>query len=76
MVRTIVTLDESDKRWLDRYSSRQSQSTAETIRRAIREFQKKAQGDDYNRALKETAGLLKDKEDSVRFVRKLRAEWG
>ena len=75
MVRTIVTIEESDKRWLDRYSDRQNQSTAETIRMAIREFQKKAQEGDIRNALKDTAGLLKGREDSVRFVRKLRREW-
>ncbi len=75
MVRTIVTIEESDKRWLDRYSGRHSQSTAETIRLAIKEFQKKTHEGDYRRALKDTAGLLGAKDDSVQFVRKLREEW-
>lgn len=76
MTRTIVTLEESDKRWLDRYSGRHSQSTAETIRLAIREFQKKTRQDDYASALKKTSGILKGgKDDSVRFVRKIRQEW-
>ncbi len=75
MVRTIVSLEEVDKRWLDRYSGRHGRSTAETIRHAIKDFQKRAQGEDYQRALKDTAGLLKGKDDSVPFVRKLRDEW-
>ena len=75
MVRTIVTLEEPDKRWLDRYSCRHSQSTAETIRLAIKEFQKKMREGDYHKILKDTSGLLKGKDDSVRFVRKLREEW-
>ena len=75
MVRTIVTIEEHDKRWLDRYSGNHHQSTAETIRMAIKEFQKKTQEKDRQRALKDTAGLLKGKDDSVRFVRKLREEW-
>ena len=75
MVRTIVTIEESDKRWLDRYSGQQGRSTAETIRLAIKEFQKRARAGDHERILKGTAGLLKGKDDSVRFVRKLREEW-
>ena len=75
MIRTIVTIEESDKRWLDRYSNQHGRSTAETIRLAIREFQKKLRSGDYRRILKNTAGLLKGKGDSVSFVRKLREEW-
>ena len=75
MVRTIVTIEESDKRWLDRYSDRHNHSTAETIRLAIKEFQKKMRSGDYRRILKNTAGIFKDKDDSVLFVRKLREEW-
>ena len=75
MVRTIVTIEESDKRWLDKYSGRHSQSTAATIRLAIKDFQKKTQERDYRGALKDTAGLFKGKDDSVQFVRKLREEW-
>ena len=75
MVRTIVTLEDADKRWLDRYSGRQGKSTAETIRMAIKEFQKKTRESGYRKILEETSGVLKGGEDSVRFVRKLRKEW-
>ena len=76
MVRTIVTIEDSDKRWLDKYSDKHGQSTAQTIRSAIREFQKKIQENSYHGTLRKTAGLFKGKDDSVRFVRKLRREWG
>ena len=75
MVRTIISIEEADKKWLDRYSSHHDRSTAETIRLAIKEFQNKARAGEYRRLLKSTAGLLKGGEDSVRFVRKLRSEW-
>ena len=75
MVRTIVTMDESDKRWLDQYSGQQGQSVAQTIRLAIKEFQKKMRAGNYQKILDRTFGILKDKEDSVKFVRKLRDEW-
>ena len=77
MTRTIITLEEADKRWLDRYSDRHKQSTAETIRLAIKEFQKKSRAETYQQVMQASAGILKDvlKEDSVRIVRKLREEW-
>ena len=75
MVRTIVSIEEEDKRWLDRYSDQHDRSTAETIRLAIKEFQKKARAGEYRRQLESTAGLLKGGEDSVKFVRKIRGEW-
>ena len=76
MTRTIITLEDTDKRWLDRYSGRHSQSTAETIRLAIKEFQKKTRTESYHKILMDTAGILKgDANDSVRFVRKIREEW-
>ena len=75
MVRTLVSIEESDKRWLDRYSDKHKQSTAETIRLAIREFQKKSRESGYRTVLKDTMGLFKGREDSVKFVRKLRNEW-
>ena len=75
MVRTIVSMEEGDKKWLDRYSSQHGSSTAETIRLAIKEFQKKMRVGEYKKKLDATAGLLKDTEDSVHIVRKLRKEW-
>ncbi len=76
MTRTIITLEEADKRWLDRYSLRHKQSTAETIRQAIKEYQKKARDESYQATLKAVAGIWKDDpEDSVEYIRKLRSEW-
>lgn len=75
MVRTIITLEETDKKWLDRYSGRHGRSTAETIRLAIHEFQKKIRHGEYQKILESTAGILKDKVDSVQFVKKIREEW-
>ena len=75
MVRTIITIEETDKRWLDRYSGQKGQSTAETIRLAIKAFQKGTREKGYRDTLKNTAGLLNGKDDSVRFVQKIREEW-
>lgn len=75
MIRTLVSIEENDKRWLDKYSQKQGQSTAEIIRQAIKEFQQKMRADQRKRVLDKTFGILKDKEDSIKFVRKIREEW-
>ena len=75
MTRTIVTLEDSDKKWLDRYSGKHKQSTAETIGFAIKQLQKQVRAGERTRVLSETAGILKGREDSVAFVRKIRKEW-
>lgn len=75
MTRTILTLEETDKKWLDRYSREHKQSTAETIREAIRAFRQKEREGGYRRVLDSTAGLLKGGPDAVEFVRRERKEW-
>jgi hypothetical protein len=75
MVRTIVTIDESHKRWLDKYSQRHHQSAAQTIRQAIQEFQNKIRKSEYQGIVRGTSGLFKDGEDSVAYTRRIRKEW-
>ncbi len=75
MTRTLISLDDFDKKWLDRYSQTKGQSTSETIRVAIKEFQVKARQSQRQEALKQTAGILKNSEDSVSFVKNIRQEW-
>jgi len=75
MVRTIISLSTDLKRWLDRYSREHHQSTAETIRAAIKQFQQNASHKTHRDSLMKTAGILDNKVDGVKYVRKLRKEW-
>lgn len=75
MARTIITLEDADKKWLDRYSSRHNQSAAETVRFAIKQLQNQVRAGERAQVLKTTAGILKGQEDSVTFVRQIRKEW-
>jgi hypothetical protein len=75
MIRTIVSLPEEDKRWLGHYSHLHHQSTARTIRMAIKPFKQHVAGTVHSSVLRETAGVLKGGPDSVEFVRRLRDEW-
>ena len=75
MVRTIISLAENDKRWLDQYGSLHGQSTAEVIRTAVRVFQKNTSEQLLREILKKTAGVIKNKQDAAESVRQLRNEW-
>ncbi len=77
MVRTIITLSEQDKKWLDNFSQSRRQSTAETIRMAIRHFKGQVQKKSYKECLAMTAGIWKNgKKDANKYVKSLREEWG
>lgn len=71
MLRTIVLLEESDKRWLEKYSQSHNQSIANTIRVAVMEFRK----NNYLDSLRNTVGLLKGSRNTISSIRKLRNEW-
>ena len=77
MNRTIITLDDSDKRWLEDYSHRQHQSMAETVRRAIRAYRDRVSAENEAGVLRETAGMWRHRgEDGLRYQERLRDEWG
>ena len=40
MVRTVISMDEKDKKWLDAYSRGQKKSVAEVVRIAIKNLRK------------------------------------
>ena len=76
MTRTILSLPEDDKRWLDGYGRRLRISSAEVIRRAIREFRQKKAESSLDRRLEETAGAwTSGRADGRAFVDGLRREW-
>lgn len=76
MVRTIITMSEKDKKWLEEYSYASHLSVAETIRRAIREYREHKKGEFQKEALSQTAGLWKSRKvDGLKYVGRLRDEW-
>lgn len=75
MVRTIVTLPEDMKIWLDNYSKKHSRPSAETIREAIKIFKQIVESNDDD-TLTTTAGIWQKRGiDSKKFVQSLRDEW-
>lgn len=76
MTRTIITLEESEKRWLEDYSHREHQSMAETVRQAIRAYRDKVSAEGEGEVLRQTAGMWRDRrEDGLRYQERLRNEW-
>lgn len=76
MVRTLITLAEEDKRWLERYSRAQGLSMAETVRRALRHYRSEVDTRRSGEVLDATAGLWAGREvDALDHVRRLRDEW-
>lgn len=77
MIRTIITIPESDKEWLDRYSHLHHQSIAETVRQAIHCYQShQVESEEDDAVLRETAGIWRSRgRDGLAYERELRQEW-
>lgn len=76
MVRTLISISEEAKRWLDSYSRRHGQSTAETVREAIRRLQNADADREKSEILDATAGLWQKRRiDAAEYVDRIRDEW-
>ena len=73
--RTIITISDEDKLWLENYSRMHSISMAEAVRRGIIQLKERDTGEAYRRLVLQTRGIWKG-EDGLRYQKKLRAEWG
>ena len=72
--RTIITISEEDKRWLESYSSVHRVSVAEAIRQGIRKLKEAELFENYKTLIKNTKGLWK-KGDGLVYQNKIRSEW-
>ena len=76
MIRTLISLEEKDKRWLDSYSRRKHQSIAETVRQALHDYRDRSDVDEKSDLLNLTAGLWRDKGiEGLDYIDSLRNEW-
>ncbi len=73
MTRTIISLPEQDKSWLERKAREAGVPMAEIIRQAIRRMQR-AEEESLDQLLKSTRGVWR-KGDGLRYQRKIRQEW-
>ena len=76
MIRTVISLDEESKEWLDQQARAENVSTAEIIRTAVRKYrdEKKREALPLSELLTQTSGMGKG-EDGLVYQRRLRKEW-
>jgi hypothetical protein len=73
-LRTIITISEDDKIWLESYSKTSGISVAEAIRRGISQLKEQEEKNIFQMLIEETRGIW-SKEDGLDYQNKLRAEW-
>lgn len=74
MARTIISLENDDKKWLDERARREGVSMAELIRRAVKMLRAHPEGLTTEDLLEKTRGLWKHG-DGLAFQESLRDEW-
>ncbi len=76
MVRTVISLDESDKRWLDQQAALQHVPMTEVVRQAVQALRAARQqnGDDFQTLLAGTAGIWRHG-DGLAWQQNARDEW-
>ncbi len=72
--RTIITVSEEDKLWLENYSRSYGISMAEAIRRGITRLKVEEGQSTYERIVRHTRGIWQ-KEEGLEYQKKLRNEW-
>ena len=76
MIRTVISLDESDKRWLDQQAALQHVPMTEVVRQAVQALRSVRQqnGDDFQALLAGTAGIWPHG-DGLNWQQGIRDEW-
>lgn len=72
--RTIITVSDKDKAWLEGFSKARGISMAEAIRRGIAQLKEREEKNTYLTLVEETSGIWK-KGDGLAYQEKLRSEW-
>lgn len=77
MLRTIISLEENDKHWLDKYSAQNKIAMTELVRMAIKNYRQTVAAQPYSdleKLLNKTSGIWCHG-DGLKFQIKLRTEW-
>lgn len=77
MIRTLISLEDEEKRWLDRRAREEGVTMTEIVRKAVKRYRQEheAKEPSYLQALAETAGLSATGEDGLVAQERLRSEW-
>lgn len=76
MIRTVISLDEADKRWLDREAEQQHVSMTEVVRQAVQALRasREEHRTEFDALLADTAGIWREG-DGLRWQEQQRDEW-
>lgn len=78
MIRTLISLDEEDKQWLDRRAKEEGKTMAEVVRTAVRRYREQCESGSgelpLEQLLRRTSGLWQGG-DGLEYQRSLREEW-
>ncbi len=74
MIRTVVSLDEDDKRWLDRRAEEEGVPMTELVRRAVRRLRAEDERPTFDEVVEASRGIWKHG-DGLAWQEKLRGEW-
>ena len=76
MVRTVISLDEEDKRWLDARARETRVSMAEVVRQAVQRLREESarEARATDELLQQTSGIWKQG-DGLAYQRRVRDEW-
>ena len=72
--RTIITISEDDKKWLESYGRANQVSVAEAVRRGIYILRESSKQKTYQHLVKETRGIWR-KGDGLKYQENGRSEW-
>lgn len=72
--RTIITLPEKDKQWLQSYSRTQGISIAEAVRRGVQKLKVAEQQEHYRTLVDNTRGTWQ-KGGGLEYQERIRSEW-
>ncbi len=79
MIRTLISLDDEDKQWLDRKAKEEGTTMAQLVRIAVRRYREQSEREasqpSLEELLRQTSGLLKEG-DGLEAQIRLRDEWG
>jgi hypothetical protein len=78
MIRTLISLEDEDKRWLDRRAKEEGATMAQVVRTAVRRYREQCERETGEPSLEEllqrTSGLWKGG-DGLEAQLRLRGEW-
>ena len=73
-MRTVISLNEDDKKWLDQKAAREGVSMTELVRRAVKRLRVDETSKDLDGLLDATAGTRRG-EDGLKVQKRLPDEW-